>query len=100
MIKQQNYAKYFRVFRNDTAITEISTNDFHRAGLKPIGPLRLQPLGKLYYGYKSRELAIRGAKAGARSYINQLIALGDEGKERLIQYRMDHYDDLNFNLIK
>ena len=99
-MQQEPYARYFRVFQNDTAITEISTNNFFKANTRPASPLLLLPLGQLFRGYRSRELAIEAAKTGARSYINQLIALGDSGKELLLQYRSDHYDDLNFNLVK
>src|ERR1700744_1028876 len=99
-MKQDNYTRYFRVFQNDTAITEISTNNFLKANSKPSSPLGLLPLGQLFHGYKSRELAIEGAKTGARSYINKLLALGENGKEMLFQYRYDHYDDLNINLVK
>ena len=92
-MKQNNYTRYFRVFQNDTAITEISTNNFLKANSKPSGPLELLPLGQFFHGYKSRKLAVEGAKKGARAYINKLIALGDSGKELLLQYRSDHYED-------
>jgi len=97
---QENFTRYFRVFQNDTKITEISTNNFLKANSRPVSALRVLPPEQLYHDYKTRELAVEAAKAGARAYINKLIALGDSGKELLLQYRSDHYEDLNINLVK
>jgi len=115
-MKQQNYVRYFRVFKNDTLVTEISTNDFR--------PLKLRASGKHwligntgevlctiasvnyalsdspFYGYKTCVEAMEMAKAGALSYINSLIAMGKPGEQSLRQYRMDHYEDLNINLVE
>ena len=117
-MKQQNYIRYFRVFKNDTRTTEISTNDFSPLKLRPSGknwligstgeilgaiadiPYALPQLGVLFYGYKTHAEAMEGAKAGALSYINSLIAMGEAGEELLLQYRMDHYEDLNINLVE
>lgn len=116
-MKQQNYTRYFRVFKNDTVITEISTNDFLPLKLRPSGKnwligdtteilgaiasicYQLVPLGIMFYGYRTRIEAINGAKSGALSHINSLIALGKAGEQELLQYRMDHYEDLNVNLV-
>jgi len=116
-MNQQNYTRYFRVFKNDTVITEISTNDFQPLKLRPSGknwligntaevlgtiadiPYSLPALGKLFYGYQTYAKAMQGAKAGALSYINSLIDLGESGEQTLFQYRMDHYEDLNLNLV-
>lgn len=115
-MKQQNYIRYFRVFKNETLITEISTNDFR--------PLKLRASGKrwligntgevlcaisaidyrlsdsLFYGYRTHIEAMKMAKAGALSHINSLIAMGKQGEQSLLQYRMDHYEDLNINLVE
>ncbi|MBB6131114.1 hypothetical protein [Mucilaginibacter lappiensis] len=117
-MKQQNYTRYYRVFKNDTVITEFSANDFQSLKLKASGrnwiigntgeilgaiadiPYVLPPLGVLYYGYKTQAEAMEGAKAGALCYINSLIAMGEAGEQTLIQYRMDHYEDLNINLVE
>jgi len=117
-MKQQNYTRYYRVFKNDTIITEFSANDFQPLKLKASGgkwiiantgeilgaiadiPYVLPPLGVLYYGYKTHAKAMEGAKAGALYYINSLIAMGEAGAQTLLQYRMDHYEDLNINLVE
>jgi hypothetical protein len=117
-MKQPNYIRYFRVFQNDTAITEISTNDFLPLKLKPnkknwlIGetgkilcPIadvkyRLPAGGALFYGYNSREKAMEMAKAGALKHINLLIDEGKPGEKALYQYRFDHYEDLTVNLVE
>jgi hypothetical protein len=117
-MKQQNYTRYYRVFKNDTVITEFSANDFQPLKLKASGRnwtigntgeilgaiadihYVLPPLGVLYYGYKTHAEAMEGAKAGALFYINSLIAMGEAGEQTLIQYRMDHYEDLNINLVE
>lgn len=117
-MKQQNYSRYFRVFKNDTVITEISTNDFQPLKLRSSGKnwltgnsgevlgvisdinYSLPPLGALFYGYRNRVEAMKAAKAGALSYINSLIDLGEAGAQTLRQYRIDHYEDLNINLLE
>jgi hypothetical protein len=117
-MEQQNYIRYFRVFKHDTVITEISTNDFRPPTLRPSGKdwlvgntttvlgaiadisYALPPLGVLFFGYKTRAKAMEGAKAGALAYINLLIAMGEAGEQTLLQYRMDHYEDLNINLVE
>lgn len=39
------------------------------------------------------------AKAGALSYINKMITEVEQGIKKLVQYRNDHYEDLNSNLL-
>ena len=39
------------------------------------------------------------AKAGALVYINQMVKEVERGIQKLEQYRNDHYDDLNVNLL-
>ncbi len=115
-MKQQNYIRYFRVFKNDTLITEISTNDFRPLKLRASGRHWLiGATGKVlctiasvnyalsdspFYGYKTHLEAMKMAKSGALSYINSLIAMGKPGEKTLLQYRMDHYEDLNINLVQ
>jgi hypothetical protein len=116
MVKN-NYARYFRVFKNDTVVTEISTNDFRRLKLRPVkenwligdttevlgtiaGRLYTLPVNSpLFYGYATRSKAMEMAKAGALNYIDKLIDEGASGEETLLQYRRDHYEDLRINLV-
>ncbi|MFC0515192.1 hypothetical protein ACFFGT_13320 [Mucilaginibacter angelicae] len=116
MVKN-NYARYFRVFKNDTVVTEISTNDFQRLKLRPVkenwligdttevlgtiaGRLYTLPVNSpLFYGYATRSKAMEMAKAGALNYIDKLIDEGASGEETLLQYRRDHYEDLHINLV-
>jgi hypothetical protein len=115
-MKRRTFNRYFRVFKNDTAVTEISTNDFRPLKLKPfkknwlIGDTAevlcaisavkyaLPTDGTLFYGYSSEAKAMQMAKAGALKYIDLLISRGKAGEQALLQYRFDHYDDLNNKL--
>ncbi len=98
-MKQQNYTGYFRVYQNDTAITKVSTNDFRQTKLTH-GAHYALPAGEgFYYGYKTLAKAMQMAKTGALAHINLLLGMGKAGEAELLQYRMDHYDDLNNNLI-
>jgi len=117
-MKQHNYTRYFRVFKHHTKVTEISTNDFSRPKLRAVGKnwligdtqdilcaiagaaYRLPAENAIFYGYATRVKAMEMAKAGALSYINSLINEGAAGKARLLQYRRDHYQDLNINLVE
>lgn len=114
---KNNYVSYFRVFKNDTVVAEISTNDFKRLKLRPVKENWLigdttDILGTiagvkysllvdspLFYGYTTRSKAMEMAKAGALNYIDKLIAEGAAGEETLLQYRRDHYEDLRINLV-
>lgn len=53
----------------------------------------------MFYGYMSRITAMERAKAGALKYINNMIREIEQGIKKLIQYRNDHYEDLNVNLL-
>ena len=92
--------KIYRVNKNDTAVTEISANDFRTCNSRPAGALRLEPGALLFSLFTDIGQAMEKAKAGARAYIEQLIGRGDEGLAELLQYRMDHYEDLNINLVE
>lgn len=105
------FFKFYKVFKNDTVVTEVSAND-----LRPFGDALLQIKAlcctnnshcpaftvsqdePAFCGFLSQIDAMEYAKAGALKYISELIDEGDAGKERLLQYREEHYDDLNFNL--
>lgn len=99
---QHNYSRYFRVFRNDTTVTEISTNDFRPSQLKSVHQgqvtFSLPDDGQFFYGYLTREKAMEMAKAGALQYMETLIEMGKSGMAALLKYRSDHYEDLNENL--
>jgi len=116
-MSKNNYSRYFRVFENDTAVTEVSTNDFRTLKFNPVKKdwlfagttnvlsviadtkYRLPLNEPLFYGYSSRGKAMEMAKAGALRYINLLIDEGENGEEKLLQYRRDHYEDLHINLV-
>ena len=117
-MKQRNYSRYFRVFMNDTLVSEVRTNDFHPPNLKPFkGNWLIGETGKilsaitsikyylptdgtLYYGYSSQAKAMEMAKAGALKHINVLIDEGKSGEGHLYQYRFNHYEDLTVNLVE
>ena len=99
---QRYYCKYYRVDKNDTLVKEVSANDFkpvRRVGQDKATVITLQNDAGEYSMYTDLGQAMEKAKAGAQAYIEQLIALGEEGLPKLLQYRMDHYEDLNFNLV-
>jgi hypothetical protein len=116
-MKKNNYSLYFRVFKNDTAVTKVSTNDFLPLTLIPekgnwliaathliLGPIAktayaLLPDKLAYAGYADEAKAMEMAKLGAQEYINRLIGQGKAGEKALLQYRRDHYEDLHINLV-
>jgi hypothetical protein len=94
------YYKIYRVNKNDTAVTVIAANDFRPCGFRPDGTLRLQPDTLLFSLFTDIGQAMEKAKSGAQAYIGRLIERGEEGLPELLQYRMDHYEDLNINLVE
>jgi hypothetical protein len=109
--KKKPYFKFYKVLKNDTTVSEVSTNDFksfEAAYLKiktacglhstqsPTFSLRNDD--GMFYGFLFRVSAMEHAKAGALGYIGKLIEEGEKSNELLLKYREDHYDDLNFNL--
>jgi hypothetical protein len=113
-MEKPHFNKFYRVFKNDTAVTEVSFNDFRRVAFFAADPqsgnlagktssfpnqtYSLLPEKEIFYGYDLKTHAMEMAKAGALKHIDALIAEGPESKERLYQYRLVHYDDLNINL--
>jgi hypothetical protein len=93
------YYKIYRVDKNDTAIAEIPVNDLRPVRFPLPGTLSLQPGADLFSLYKDIGQAMEKAKAGAQDYIEGLISRGEEGLPELLQYRMDHYEDLHINLV-
>ena len=102
-MKHRNYIRYYRVFKDDTTVTEISINNFLRIRLIPKNnnypEFQLSAHGHLYYGYISKAKAMEMAKAGVFQHISLLLALGNEGKQGLLQYRFNHFQDLTVNLV-
>jgi hypothetical protein len=100
-MKKNNYTRYFRFLKNDTAINDVSTNDFK-------SPVKFQHIAAttyflitkapFYYGFLSRTRAMEMAKAGALEYMETLIDQGRSGMDALLKYRDDHYEDLNETL--
>lgn len=110
-------ATYYRVNKNGTAVTKVSANDF-----KPVVAKRFKrglpveiPNGKdgasifkyvllpddeMFYGYSTQTQAMQKAKEGALSYIASMIRDVELGIQKLRQYRIDHYADLNSTLLE
>ncbi len=108
---KNSYYKYYKVFKNDTAVKEVFTNDFRifqptlqkiKAAIGfslSIYPAFLLPDDNLmFYGFLSQVKAMEFAKAGALRYISKLIEDGEKSYDLLLKYRETHYDDLNINL--
>jgi hypothetical protein len=104
--------KYYRVFKYDTVVTEIPVNDFDpckRAYLLQHAEdlhyaitshtLSLPPDGAMFYDFPQKYKAMEKAKAEALEYINLMVNEGEAAMKKLLQYRMDHYEDLNINLV-
>lgn len=115
IMEKHRFNKFYRVFKNDTKVTEVSFNDFkpigravegqaHTGSLS--GKMRLSsacvysllPENEMFYGYNRRVQAMEMAKSGALKHIAALIAEGPGSTEKVYQYRFDHYEDLNINL--
>jgi hypothetical protein len=102
-LERHNYDCYYRVDRNDTTVTRVSTNDFKQGRhlLTSYGDtvytLRLEY--ELCYQCVSLVGAMEKAKAWALVHIEQLIKKGEPGLPELLQYRKDHYEDLHINLV-
>jgi hypothetical protein len=103
-MKQNNYARYYRVFQNDTVVTEISTNNFRQQRTKPVDGIPVTycfPVNEpFFYGYSTMAKAMEMAKAGALKHIDTLIAKGKKGEKALFKYRFDHFQDLTVNLVE
>jgi hypothetical protein len=100
-MQQHNFTNYYRVFQYDTAVTKVSANDFKLAGCRiAVPPVYSLPTdGTMFYGYLNQIEAMEKAKAGALAFIEGVIKKVDEGINQLKQYRVEHYDDLNINLL-
>ncbi|WP_207423295.1 hypothetical protein [Desertivirga brevis] len=100
------FFKYYRVYKNRTEVAEVSVNDFHR----PIPKGKERSLGStsyhlpsdnmMYYEYTGIVGAMERAKSGALKYITALIKEGEAGVARLLQYRVDNYENLNVSLVE
>ncbi len=116
-MKNRSYIRFYRVYKHDTAVTEIRSNDLRsysctkfKRGLPIEQPTdettgahqfnyELPPAEQMFYGYLDKALAMEKAKAGALAYIGQMISEVEQGIKKLTQYRDDHYEDLNINLL-
>ncbi len=116
-MKNLPYMCFYQVFKYDTAVTEIKSNDFKpgtrikfKRGLPVERPAdggsgarqfyySLPPDELMFYGYIDKALAMEKAKAGALAYIGKMISEVEQGIKKLTQYREDHYEDLNINLL-
>jgi hypothetical protein len=109
--KYKPYYKFYTVYKNETAVTQVSTNNFK--SFQPVylkikaacssnskeNPAFSIPTDDcMAYGFLSQVKAMEFAKAGALKYISRLIDEGQESFDLLVAYREAHYEDLNFNL--
>jgi hypothetical protein len=103
--------KFYKVFKNDTSVTEVLINDLKtfEATLCEIKAACILHSAKRpafffppdafsFRGFFSRIRAMEYAKAGALRYISGLIDEGERSNDKLLQYRWTHYEDLNFTL--
>lgn len=116
-MRSNPYFRYYQVFKNDTAVTEISANNFRpimRTKFKRGLPSNilvnegngvdqfyyaLPPDDLMFYGYLDKAHAMEKAKAGAQAYISSMVSQVEQGILKLTKYRNDHYEDLNINLL-
>jgi len=116
-MKNLFFTKYYRVYKNDTSVTEISVNDFKPVPSRhnksaliatqledvlcsiPYLEYMLPQDESMFYGYLDKATAMEKAKAGALAYISRLIEEGEAGIKKLAQYRTEHYEDLNIHLL-
>lgn len=105
------YYKFYRVYKNETAVQQVSTNDFKAFCLTYIKikaacssnsrenpAFSISDVDSMACRFISQVKAMEFAKAGALKYISQLIDEGEESFDLLIAYREAHYEDLNINL--
>ncbi|MEO3402863.1 hypothetical protein AAFN85_03110 [Mucilaginibacter sp. CAU 1740] len=88
---------YYRVKAGDTLVHPVYLLCWpvlHPAGTN----YRLLPEDERFAVYPDLVTALEKAKAGALAYIGRLISSGKAGLPELLQYRIDHYEDLNVNL--
>ncbi|QEC78992.1 hypothetical protein [Mucilaginibacter ginsenosidivorax] len=97
------YYRSYRVDKNDTGIKIIPANDFkpnnRRLIARDHAAYTLQPGYEQYYQTTDLVKAMEKAKEGALACIEALIDQGETGKDALLQYRIDHYEDLHVNLV-
>jgi len=97
------YYRSYRVDKNDAGIKIITANNFspNRSLLidRTNAVYKLQPGYDQYYQTTSLVAAMEKAKEGALACIEALIDQGEIGKSALLQYRIDHYEDLHVNLV-
>ncbi|OOQ56593.1 hypothetical protein [Mucilaginibacter pedocola] len=115
-MKNRSYICFYRVYKHDTVVTEVRSNDFKPRtsakfdrGLPVAHPeemngspqcyYELPPDELMFYGYLDKALAMEKAKAGALAYIGQMISDVEQGIKKLTQYRQDHYEGLNIDLL-
>lgn len=101
-MQMQPIFKYYRVYQHQTAITEVSVNDFKPPVVAPFNFSRiysLPPERQLFRDYANRVEAMEQAKAGALAYIHNMTLDVELAIAKLVKYRNDHHEDLNLNLL-
>jgi len=97
--------KYYRVYKNETAVTEVTANDFKPRSTKGMvndtSPIfyTLPADNFMFFDYPDKVDAMENAKAGALRYIYFLIKEAENCILKLKDYRDAHYEDLNINLL-
>jgi hypothetical protein len=100
--------KFYKVYKNETAVIKVSANDLKpfqpvlkkiKAACQADGSFSLPANEFMFCGFRSQISAMEHAKKGALKYIGKLIGEGEKSADLLIKYRLDHYDDLNINLV-
>lgn len=100
---KQHYYQYYEVKHHETAITAFSVNDFRPRKNAPATALPV--VFTLLPGWNKADVftdigqAMEKAKATTLAAINNLLKGGETTLPQLLQYRMDHYEDLNVNLV-
>jgi len=99
--KRHNYLKYYKIAKSQTALIEVSTNDFTLTHFQKTNKAvyTVRPDTKLFDLYIDIGQAMEKAKSGALAYISELISEGEASEQKLLQYRKDHYEDLHINLV-
>ncbi len=102
-MQKQTIFRYYRVYQNRTAVTEVSVNDFRPVPKTPLvfgGSYSLPEKNDLFRDYVDRAEAMEQAKLGALAHINEMISEVEVAIARLINYRNDNHEDLNVNLLE
>lgn len=97
--KIRSFTRYYRVWPNDTAVIPVAVVTFPIIAHQPNATYRLLHRNEQFMMYSGLVTALAKAKVGALAFIEHLNRKGEAGFPELLQYRIDHYEDLNVNLV-